>query len=509
MSDDPEREDEAGNKPQSDNDDVGTFVSLGSGSLRILGAEIGQKVLSLLGYILVIQSLAVSNFGELSLALILFQITTTVAQLGLGGGVQHFVPKAEDGGTKRWIVSVVLKITAGLALLLGVAILLLAEPLVRLAFGDVPVARPLQILALALPFSVLYTTSVKLVQSFEDSTPHVFIRKLFYPVLRVALIAVAVILGAGPVGVAMAYTGTYVLSCLLALAYLHRVVSRLPSARSGDYRARDIVRFSLPLLGTGFTMTLVRKVDIVILGIFATTTGVALFQSVYTLSMNYLFFYTSMQFLFTPIFSRLVDEDESALDKLYNRVTRWALYPSIGVIVFVFVFAEPLLGTLFKPAYAAAATELRLLGVASVATVFVGFGEKAVVGLGNSRIRFIASVFMLSSNTVFDLLLVPEFGVMGAVVGSVAAATLTQVLYAVELYRMTGIHTVKLETVVPLLATAGYVAVVWNSGVTEAAIHTRVGIYCAFVVLFVAIAWLAGGIERQDIVDARRMLAEL
>jgi len=500
---------EAHDSTESDPDDgVDDFVSLGSGSVRILSAEVGQKVLSLLGYILVIQSLAVSNFGELSLALALFQITTTIAQLGLGSGVQHFIPKADDDGTKRWIVSIVLKIVAGLAVVLSVAIWLLADPLVGFVFGDSIVARPLQILAVAIPFSVLYTISVKLVQSFEDSTPHVYIRKLFYPVLRVGLIAVVVNLGAGPVGIAMAYSGTYVLSSLLALAYLYRVVSQLPSATNGEYRVMEIVRFSLPLLGTGITMKLVRKIDIVILGIFATTTGVALFQSVYTLSMNYLFFYASMQFLFTPMFSRLADEDDSVLDQFYNRVTRWALYPSIGVIMFVFVFAEPLLGTLFKPEYVDAATELRLLGIASIVTAFIGFGEKAVVGLGNSRIRFIASVFMLSTNTVLDLLLVPEFGVIGAIAGSVAANSLTSIIYAFRLYQMSGIHTVKRETVIPVLITASYAIVSWMVGIPEAAIATRVGIYCVFVVLFVAVAWLSGGIKHRDITDARRILSK-
>ncbi|OYR64425.1 flippase [Halorubrum ezzemoulense] len=487
-------------------DGVDNFVSLGSGSLRILGAEVGQKVLSLLGYILVIRSLSVSNFGELTLALILFQISTTAAQLGLGSGVQHFIPKADDDGTKRWIVSVVLKITSGLAVFLGVAIWVLAEPLLGVVFGQASITRPLQILALTLPFSVLYTISVKLVQSFEDSTPHVYIRKLLYPVLRVALIALAVILGADLVGIAMAYSGTYILSSLLTLAYLYRVVSRLPPTTRDEYQVTEIVQFSLPLLGTGITMNLVRKIDIVILGIFATTTGVALFQSVYTLSLNYLFFYASMAFLFTPMFSRLVDEDNSALDQFYKRVTRWALYPSIGVIMFVFMFAEPLLGTLFKPEYVGAATELRLLGVASVVTAFIGFAENAVVGLGNSRIRFIASVFMLSTNTVLDLLLVPEFGVIGAIAGSVVAATLTQVIYAVKLYRMTGIHTLKQETVIPVLFTASYAIVSWIIGVSEAAIVTRVGNYCAFVFLFVVVAWLSGGIERRDINDARRIL---
>jgi O-antigen/teichoic acid export membrane protein len=345
-----------------------------------------------------------------------------------------------------------------------------------------------------------------LVQSFEDSTPHVYIRKLLYPVLRVALIALAVILGADLVGIAMAYSGTYILSSLLTLAYLYRVVSRLPPTTRDEYQVTEIMRFSLPLLGTGITMNLVRKIDIMILGIFATTTGVALFQSVYTLSLNYLFFYASMAFLFTPMFSRLVDEDNSALDQFYKRVTRWALYPSIGVIMFVFMFAEPLLGTLFKPEYVGAATELRLLGVASVVTAFIGFAENAVVGLGNSRIRFIASVFMLSTNTVLDLLLVPEFGVIGAIAGSVVAATLTQVIYAVKLYRMTGIHTLKQETVIPVLFTASYAIVSWIIGVSEAAIVTRVGNYCAFVFLFVVVAWLSGGIERRDINDARRIL---
>lgn len=298
---------------------------------------------------------------------------------------------------------------------------------------------------------------------------------------------------------ATAYLGMYMIVLLLALWVLYRELRKLPRAASKGVPLRKLFTFSAPLLGVGVINMLAGQVDTFLLGILSDTRDVGFFRAIFTLSQNFLIIVSSLQFLFTPMFSRLVGEGRSNLQDFYERATRWAFYGTICILMFVFVFAEPLLSSLFRPDYIIVADELRLLTLSSGVAAFLGFNSQALMGFGNSRIQLIGSVVLVIVNSILDIALIPALGVSGAVVGTIVATVLTQVVFSAKLYLDHRVHAITKRTAVP----AGYAVIaavcLMAFGVSSMHLLARVGTFLFVFSILLLVVATVGGIEKRDI----------
>jgi O-antigen/teichoic acid export membrane protein len=301
-----------------------------------------------------------------------------------------------------------------------------------------------------------------------------------------------------PVTIAIAYLLGYVTATVATLRAIWDKIRAVPTD-AADINTTKLVRFSTPLLLVGIVNMMTGQVDKTLLGLLSTPESVGVFNVVFTLSQNFLVVFGSLQFIFTPVFSRLHESSEKGqLLGFYRRVTRWGFYPTAVLLLFVFVFTEPLLANLFRPEYALAADSLRLLALGSAVSAILGLNSAALLSIGYSRLHLYNAILAISLNACLDYLFIPRLGVLGAAVGTVVALGATNVVYTVQLYHYTGIHPISLKLIVPAMTGLILAAISFVFSIGTASLQIRTLVFVGILAGFGLAIIGTGGIDQKD-----------
>lgn len=475
----------------------GELESFLSSGATVFAGDMASKFLQFFAFVAVTQSLSLPSFGVLSLGLVVFQFGSTISLFGFNNSLQHFLPRLDTEDEKRDLARTVLAITIVISLAVSVAVVLLAKPIAEV-FATPGLVPVLFVIAVTLPVAAVFSISISISQAFELIRPRVLIEKLLFPVSRFVFVVVASLTVATPIAMATAYLLGYVTAMGTTLRAIWDKI-RTVSTDTADVDRTELVRFSAPLLLVGIVNMATGQIDKTLLGLLSTAESVGVFNVVFTLSQNFLIVFGSLQFLFTPVFSRLHDSDEyGQLFGFYERITKWGFYPTAVLLIFVFVFAEPLLTNFFRPEYVRAATSLRLLALGSAVSAVLGLNSAALLSIGYSRLHLYNAIVALGLNAGLDYLLIPKFGVFGAALGTVVALGTTNIIYSVQLYRYTGIHPISPKLILPAITGLVLTGSSFLLSIGSATLPFRTLVFGGLLAGFVLTVLGTGGIDRKD-----------
>jgi len=131
-------------------------------------------------------------------------------------------------------------------------------------------------------------------------------------------------------------------------------------------------------------------------------------------------------------------------------------------------------------------------------------------GLGKTRLNLYNSIFYLSLNIVLDFVLVPEFGILGAALGTAGAMTMVGTLTLVEIYLVARIHPFSIKSVQTVVAgimtgaiAYGFMTVVHDS------IATAFSLPVLTISTFLITHHFIVGYTEQDLSIARKLDSRL
>lgn len=493
----------------TDNNILAEFSSLLSGSSSVLIGNLGSKLLQFVVFVAIVRFLSIEHYGGLAIGLTILSIGSVISQLGLNQGIQRYVPQKQEMMVKTQIIQTSLILVSGWALVVAAVVIVFAGPLAGVAFNSPELKPVIRILALSIPLSAVLNLGISSTRSLEYTWPKVILHDLLQPLLRFTFITIVIILGFGVIEVALAYFFSFLIIVLSLLLFIYRIfqntLNKLPNS---ILDISELIKYSLPLFGAGILSMVTGEIDMILLGILADPASVGSFRVIYTMSRNFLIVFGSFQFLFTPMFSRLSNDDAFDLANFYERATRWGFYPTICVLAFVFIFTEPLLKILFKAEYIFVANELRLLTLYGGVVAFLGFNRAALLSLGYSRVQFIDTAILAITNFSIDLALIPKYGVLGAVIGTITASIVVQILYSFQLYRRTGIHGLSVQLAIPGVYLMIGMIVIHRLGIESKAIDVRIFIFIIFIIILFILVISIKGIQKEDIRIGKKALRE-
>ncbi|HEX7347887.1 MAG TPA: flippase [Candidatus Limnocylindrales bacterium] len=426
--------DDAGAVPSSlddvDTDEAGRTANrkqIRGSSLLLVGRMIGLA-LDFVSQVLIVRYLEKTEYGAFALALSIVAIGTTVCLLGLERTVGRFAPIYQEKGDlgRMWgTIAVVI----GTVLTMGLAVVLAVYALQGVIGGFVDNELALAILLLMIvlaPLQALDSLLIALFATFGSARSIFFRRYVFAPVLQLSIVIALIATGSTVRVLALGYVGAAAIGIAIYTVVLLRMLKRqglLDELRRDALRfpVREILAFSVPLLATDLVVVLRGSLTVILIEVLRNTAEVAEYRAVLPVAVQNLFVATSFRFIFTPGASRLYARgDRTALNDLYWQTAAWIAILSFPLFALCVGFAEPVAVLLFGERYSGAGAVLGILCIGYYVNGSMGFNS-LVLRVFN-RVRYLVAVDLSTAvlNIVLAVLLIQQFGAVGAAIATTA-----------------------------------------------------------------------------------------
>jgi len=408
-----------------------------------------------------------SEYGIFSLALVVLNIGVMVATLGFRTGVSRSIGYARARDDNRRVqgfisASVWFALVASLAL--GAILFLASGSIAGGIFHEPTLGLPLKIFAAAVPFLTLIYVFVSIFMGFDDIKPAVYFRDILINILFLLLLLVVVLLVLPFHWVFYAYLISLGIACFLLITY---TVKQLPSpVKIGQVTlinqvARELIAFSLPLLGVAMLNLIIGWADTIMLGLFKTSQEVGLYNVASPLANFISAPLVAMALIYMPVTSglyaqRLIPE----IRRNFSVLTRWLCSATMPLFLILFLFPETVLSFLFGSSYSLAANALRILSLGFIISNLLGPNRAALVAMGKSRFIVWATLVTAVLNIGLNIALIPPLGIEGAAIAATVALVSINLIVSWKIYSLERIQPLSKNLIKPTLVSLALIFLV-------------------------------------------------
>ncbi|HET8784846.1 MAG TPA: oligosaccharide flippase family protein [Candidatus Limnocylindrales bacterium] len=422
-----------------DGDDPGRAANrkqIRGSSLLLVGRVIGLG-LDFATQVLIVRYLSKTEYGAFALALSIVAIGTTICLLGLERTVGRFAPIYHEKGDlgRMWgtiLVVVGTVIGMGLAVVLGVYVF---QGLIGgFVSNELALAILLLMIVLA-PLQALDSLLIALFASFGSARSIFFRRYVVAPVLQLSIVVALIATDSDVRTLALGYVFAAALGMIVYSFVLLRMLQKqglLAELRRDTLRfpTREIFTFSVPLLTSDLAMVLRGSLTVVLIEVLSTTSEVAEFRAVLPLAIQNLFVATSFRFIFTPGAARhYARGDHVALNDLYWQTAAWIAILAFPLFALCVGFPEQLSVLLFGEQYRSSGLILGILCIGYYVNGAMGFNTLTLRVFNRVRFLAITDLSTAALNLVLALVLIQQFGALGAAIATSATFVLQNFIY--------------------------------------------------------------------------------
>ena len=190
-----------------------------------------------------------------------------------------------------------------------------------------------------------------------------------------------------------------------------------------------LIRESLPIAALTLLFTLTARMDIQMIEYFGNYGEVGLYSVVFRLCEPLLFIPVSVVISFFPLMSKLFHEESDGLAKVYGFGIKVMIITAIPLAVFISGFSHNILELFYRPMYLPASAALSIY----IYTIIFGFisviSNHFLVAAGKQIFVLYFFIAAAVTNFICNLILIPEYGYIGASIATVFTEGLICILY--------------------------------------------------------------------------------
>ena len=438
---------------------------VGGTGIAFLGTIIAL-LLALANRTLVARFFTQDEYGIYSLAIVIFNILVAIAILGLQGGTPRqiaFHRGNKDEAKVRGIIRSSIVIAAIASVILSVALFFASDAISTHIFNTPELAPALRIICIGIPFAVLLVIFTSIFRGFGRVAPRVYFNDILRNVLFLIALGLIVLLSYSFIGVIYAFAAAAGLACLGFVLYM---IKKLPFSLRNSEGSKQVMRelllFSLPLLGSSMLVLIIHWTDTLMLGYFKDSEVVGLYNGALPLAQVIPVTLTSMGFIYVPVAARLYSQGHTEeLKRSYQVLTKWIFSLSLPVAMLLLLFPDTILSLFFGSEYAEAALALRLLSLGLLVHTFLGANGMSLLVFGRTRLVMWAGLIGASLNVLLNATLIPSLGITGAAIASMVSYFAINAFRSTMLYRISGIHPFTWNYLKPLIASGIVISIIY------------------------------------------------
>jgi O-antigen/teichoic acid export membrane protein len=439
-----------------------SLVKITKGSSVVLIGSLVSLLLGFIGRPLIARCGTEADYGVYSLALVVVNICAVIATLGLPTGTSRSIAYARaknDGERVQRLIPASLQLSLLAGISLGIILFFTSDIIAVKIFHDASLGLPLRIFALGVPVSALISVFVSIFQGFDDVKPTAYFQNILRALLFPLFLLPIAFLSLPFTGVYYAYLGSLVISCVVLIVYS---VKRLPfptgfrTRISANPVGKELLLFSLPLLGLGMLGLIMTFADTLMLGNFKGSADVGLYSAARPVAELILAPLNVVALIYTPVASGLYAQGSMLeLRRNFSILTKWLFSATLPLFLVLFLFPETVLSFLFGAEYVSAATPLRILSVGFLVSNFLGLSGTTLVVMGEVRFLMWATLVNVLLNIGLNVALIPPLGIEGPAIAYAVALTSLYLTYYTKLHRLAKAQPLSKNLLKPALASVG------------------------------------------------------
>ena len=418
----------SGRPPDDGGDTNVAKVARGAG-ISTAGQGVG-RVLAFVTQVVLARLLERELYGFFTLGVAVVNGVHILSRFGMENGVvryvAHYQEEGDDARVRGTIIQVLL-VTLGISLALSAVMFFGAGVIVERLPNDEPfMVTVLRAFAFVLPFFVFMSMTAWATQGFKTVTYAAYVQQLIRPGLFLVFAGVCYAIGASVIGVIVAYGIAMFLAGLAGLYYLRKLFPPLFDRRTpAVFETRSLFGVSVPMSIAQGAQYLNNWSAILILGAFAAGGPAGVFNAAARTAT----FLTIVRFAFSGIFSPIISglharRDTEEMGRLYKDVSRWIFTGAFVLFLVIVIFASQIM-SIFGEGFGEGATALIIVAVAQLYSSSVGPAPRMLAMTENQNLTMIATAIAAVTGVVVSLILVPQFGLLGAAIG-MATAIITE-----------------------------------------------------------------------------------
>jgi len=479
-------------------------VTKGAGII-LLGTVLGLG-LAFVSKIIVIRYITLDEYGVFSLALVLIGVFGSLALLGLEGGATRYIAFFRGKGDEEKVRGTILssiQIALVASLSFAVIAFFASDLIATNIFHMEELSKPLKILSVAIPFSVLIAIFTSIFRGYDRADVRLYFNDILRNVLYLVFLGFAILWGLSLLRVVYASVAAAVISCIAFAVYaMRRPPLPIKKQSSAILIRKELLFFSLPLLTLGMFLLIMTWTDTLMLGYFKSPDAVGLYNGALPLAQLIPLPLGAMGFLFLPVISSLYSRDlTEEIGRNYKVVTKWIFSASLPVFLVLCLFPEVTLSFLFGSQYAEAASALRFLSLGFLFHTFLGPAGLTLMGAGKTRLLMWISLFGAVLNVILNSALIPRLGIEGAAIASMISYFAVCASCSAKLYQLYRIHPFTKNYLKPIVASGIIILALY--AIAKNLLLVTYWMLPLFVILFLVVyavsLLLTKSFDREDI----------
>ncbi|MHC4417293.1 MAG: flippase [Planctomycetota bacterium] len=383
------------------------------------------------------------EFGFFCLGLAIAKFLSVLSGMGLQGGLPRYIScqLAEKEYRKAWSSVVSSFVITSLLGLFCACLLFLNADLISRLLHKPQLAGTIKIMALSVPFMALIELLVSCLRAVRQTGGRLYFQHLLRPLAAIILLFLVIVWRLSYTWVVWAYNISFVITLIALLFYAKaKILEFIPIAPYSGV-TREIVSFSLPLLGATMLSQIVVNTDTLILACFKSAESVGIYNSALRLALLVPIISTSAGFIYLPVASHLFSRNRiEEISRTYGTITKWTFIVTLPFFLHVFLAPDLVLRLFFGEEYISASLALRILCLGYFVHASVGLNGMTCISLGKVGVFLLCGLMLFLMNVILDVLLIPKHGIVGASIASSVSIVLANVALTGYVYRYSGIH---------------------------------------------------------------------
>ncbi|WP_082224571.1 oligosaccharide flippase family protein [Halolamina rubra] len=490
-----------------DNDDD-EILSVSEGAGWFLGGHVIKQSVSLCTNVIITNILGATLYGVYAYLKVLLSVVRVFCKLGSKQSVLRFLPEYRDEGRDTGtIITLAYGTSLVISIIFSLLIYILSPMIASYTIQSQIFINTLRIIAIVIPSYTLSNITISIFQSIGRMEYNILISSVLDPVFRLVFVGSAVILGFSVVG---ATAGLVVASIIVFIIgiWLLRVKTDILYFEVPEKReVKKYYNYSIPMTFNEVGNFLYNRVDIFMIAWFLSAEDIGVYNIAVTVAGLLILPLTAFNQLFPPIASRLYhNKNIEELSVLYQRITRLVLTISIVPAIILILYSQEVLH-IFGEEFTQGSMILILFSASQLVNCIVGPSGYLLMMADHQYITFVNQVSSGILNVLLNIVLILEFGVIGAAIATATTLALINGIRLLQVYHFIGITPYSHRLSKPIIS--GLISAIIMGLVKSVLSHTvllvvgsmtGMGVFLTLLYLF--------GIEEEDKVLLSQLLSQ-
>ncbi len=392
---------------------------------------------SLIFSIIIGRLLGAEQFGLYSLALSVTGFLAIFSYLGMTSGIARYVSiaYAEKDDAKIWgTIQLGIGIPILLSILMTIVLFIAGDYVSNTIFEEPALLPVLQIVTLSIPFMAFTRLLAVVAQGFKQLQYEVYTLDVSFNVIKLVLTVLLLIVGFGVTGVAASYLVGWVIAFFMFLYFVHRLFPLNRPVNSADRNIQELYGFALPLYLSKLIGSFGGRLETLALGIFGVVADVGVYTAILRVSEVGNLFFASLRRISVPVISELYSQGKyDELKTYYQTITKWSITFNLPIFLTIVLFGRPLL-SIFGSDFTVGEFGLIILASGNLFHAATGVCGVVINMSGYSKLSLVNSIIYLISTIILDLLLIPQYQLLGAAWAGALTVILNNILRLIQVY---------------------------------------------------------------------------